>query len=66
MGLRGEVEDCVDVVVFDAAHDIFDVRDVAVRELEVRRAVETVRIVECRAVVDLVEGDYSVGWVLER
>lgn len=63
--LRGKVEDRVDGVVFDAPHHGLEVRDVAVDELEVRAAIQAVRVVQCGAVVDLVEGDDPIAGVVE-
>ena len=45
VGLGGEVEDGVDGVFLEAAHDVFDVGDVAVDEFEVGGAVEAVGVV---------------------
>ena len=40
MGLCCEMKDCVDLVILDASHHLFDVRDVPVLEYKVRCIVE--------------------------
>ena len=59
--LCGEMEDCVDVMLFQAAEDGFFVGHVAKDELEVGSGVETFGVVESRTIVDLVKGDDTVG-----
>lgn len=59
--LRGEVEDGVDVVALEAVHHLGGVGDVALVEGEVALVIEGARVVERRAVVELVEGDNVVG-----
>jgi hypothetical protein len=58
--LRSEVEDGVDLVF--AKHPLYVGRrcDVTILECEVGLIVKDARVVECRAVVQLVEGDYVV------
>jgi len=61
VGLRGEVEDGVNIVALEAVHDLRGVRDVAMVEGEVSLIVQDAGIVERCAVVQLVEGDDVVG-----
>lgn len=61
VGLRGEVEDGVNVVALEAVHDLRGVRDVAMVEGEVPLIVQGAGVVERCAVVQLVEGDDVVG-----
>ena len=54
--LRGKVEDGIDVVALEAVHHLGRVRYVALVEGEVAPLVEDARVVERRAVVELVKG----------
>ena len=65
VGLRREVEDRVDLVRGEAAHHVLDLGHVAVVEGEVGLGVEDARVVQGRAIVELVEGDDVVGRVGE-
>ena len=62
VGLCGEMEDGVDIVLFDAALDVFGVGDVAVVEFKIWFVIEHARVVEGGAVVELVKGDNLVGF----
>lgn len=55
--LRGEVEDCVDLVLAEHTLHVCWRCDVPVLECEIILVVENPRVVEGRAVVELVEGD---------
>ena len=61
MRLRGEVEDGVDVVPLEAVDDLGRVGDVPLVECEVAPVVEDARVVEGRAVVQLVKRDDVVS-----
>lgn len=60
VGLRGEVEDGIDLVTLEAVHYLGGVGDVSMVEGEVSLVVEDSGIVQGRAVVKLVEGDNVV------
>ncbi len=67
VGLRGKVEDGIDVVSLQTVHDFGGVRDVAMVEAEISFVVENAGIVQRRTVVQLVEGDDIVGiWVCQN
>lgn len=64
--LRREVEDGVDLVLAKHSLDVAWRCDVAVFEGKVRSVVEHARVVQGRAVVELVEGDHIVVWIGEH
>jgi hypothetical protein len=61
MGLSGEVEDCINIVVLHALHHIGRLGDVSKEEREIVLALQSPSIVEGRAVVQFVEGYNIVG-----
>lgn len=50
------MEDCIDLVPFEAGHDLTGVGDVALVEGEIRQIVEHAGVIERRTVVQLVKG----------
>lgn len=64
VGLSCEMENCIDLVLLDAANDVFRVGDVSVVELEVGEGVEHPCVVEGGTIVKFIKGDDVVGiWI---
>ena len=61
MRLGGKVEYRVDIVALEAVDHLTRVRDIAVVETKVGLVVEGPRVIEGRAVVELIERDDIVG-----